>query len=189
MRQLLGTAAFMLLVAQAASADTASSWADEVRFGVYQHDSGLIGTHKEDGADFALEVLSRPVVALRLIGTPRLVLGGAFNTAGQTSQIYLAIDKQLNLFRSIFSERDAIYVEGTIGGVWHNGKLDVSNTPLDTQWKSHGSRFLFRPGLALGYRFNDRWSLAASLNHISNANLAKPNQGMNDIGLLLGMRL
>jgi lipid A 3-O-deacylase len=189
MRFLLRVAAMAaFLLPRAALADS-SPWADEVRFGVYQHDSGWIGTHKENGTDFALEVLSRPVTALWLIGTPRLVLGGALNTAGKTSQVYVAIDKQLDLFKQVFSREDAVFVEGTIGGVWHNGKLNVSNNPsLDAHWKSHGSRFLFRPGLAVGYRFNERWSLAASLNHISNANLAKPNQGMNDIGLLLGMR-
>jgi hypothetical protein len=167
----------------------AQSFFDEVRVGAYQHDSGLIGTHKEKGADFAVEFLSRPVTALWIIGTPRFVFGGALNSAGQTDQIYLGIDKQLDIVKSVFTPRDAFYIEGTIGGVWHSGKQDVRGTPLETRWKSHGSAFLFRPGLALGYRINETWSIAASLNHISNANLSKPNEGSNDIGVLIGMKL
>lgn len=162
---------------------------DEVRFGLYQHDTGIIGNHKEEGADLALEIMSRPVTALSLIGSPRFVFGGVYNTAGQTDQIYLGIDKQLDFAKGVFSSKDAFFVEGTIGGVWHNGKHDVQGTPLESRWKSHGGSFLFRPGLALGYRFNERWSLAVSLNHISNAGLASSNEGSNDLGLLLGMKL
>lgn len=171
------------------SAAYGGSFTDEIRIGLYQHDSGIIGNHKEEGADIAAELLSRPVTALWLIGSPRLVFGGAYNTAGQTSQIYLGIDKQLDFAKGVFSRNDAFFVEGTIGGVWHNGKQDVVGTPLESRWKSHGGVFLFRPGLALGYRFNERWSIAASLNHISNAGLSNRNEGMNDIGLLLGMKL
>jgi len=167
----------------------AQSFFDEVRFGAYQHDSGLIGTHKEAGADFAFEALSRPVTALWLIGTPRFVIGGAVNTAGKTNQIYLGIDKQLDFAHALFSDHDALFIEGTIGGVWHSGKQDVRGTPLEASWKSHGSAFLFRPGLAAGYRFNEKWSIAISLNHISNASLSTPNEGSNDLGLLIGMKL
>jgi lipid A 3-O-deacylase len=162
---------------------------NELRLGIYQHDTGIIGTHKEEGADFALEALTRPVTALWLIGSPRIVFGGAYNTAGQTSQIYLGIDKQLDFLHNTFSSSDAFFIEGTIGGVWQDGKHDVVGTPLEARWKSHGGSFLFRPGLALGYRFNQTWSIAASLNHISNAGLGNPNEGMNDLGLLIGMKL
>ncbi len=183
----VGVVAAVCLLSPAAYAG--SSVIDEVRLGLYQHDTGIIGNHKEEGADIALELMSRPVTALWLIGSPRIVFGGAYNTAGQTSQIYLGIDKQLDLVHRIFTNTDAFYIEGTIGGVWQNGKHDVVGTPLESRWKSHGGSFLFRPGLALGYRFNERWSLAVSLNHISNAGLAKRNEGMNDLGLLLGMKL
>lgn len=161
---------------------------NEIRLGIYQHDTGIIGNHKEEGADFALEGLSKPVTALRLIGSPRIVIGGAWNTAGQTSQIYLGIDKQLNFLEGSFTPSDSFFVEGTIGGVWQNGKHDVVGTPLESRWKSHGGSFLFRPGLALGYRFNEHWSIAASLNHISNAGLGKRNEGMNDLGILIGRK-
>ena len=183
------TVALICLVLPCFGSAQARTFFDEVRFGAYQHDTGLIGTQKEEGADFALELLSRPVTALSLIGSPRIVFGGALNTAGQTSQIYLGVDKQLDFARSVFGKNDAFFVEGTFGGDWQNGKLDVRNTPAEARWKSHGSAFLFRSGLALGYQFNETWSMAVNFNHISNANLATPNEGMNDLGLLIGMKL
>jgi hypothetical protein len=162
---------------------------DEVRFGVFDHDSGIIGSHKEDGVDYALEVLTGPLIKTRLLGAPRLVLGGAINSAGQTDQAYLGIDGQWTLARALFSRRDAIYFEATIGGGWNDGKIDVIGTPLEADWKSHGSHFLIRSGASLGYRFGTRWAMAFAFNHISNSGLAHKNEGMNDIGLLLGFKI
>lgn len=162
---------------------------DEIRLGVFQHDTGIIGSRKERGTDFALEVLTGPLIKFRLLGSPGLVLGGAVNSAGQTDQAYLGIVGQWTLARSLFSRRDAFYFEATIGGAWNDGKIDVIGTPLEANWKSHGSHYLIRSGAALGYRFNTRWSMALSINHISNAGLAHRNEGMNDVGIVLGMKI
>jgi len=162
---------------------------DEMRVGVFQHDSAIIGTRKENGVDFALEVLTGPLMRSRLLGAPRIVLGGAINSAGKTDQLYLGIDGQWTLARGLLSRRDAFSFEATIGGGWNDGKIDVVGTPLEATWKSHGSHFLIRSGASLGYRFNTRWSLAFAFNHISNAGLARRNEGMNDLGLLLGLKL
>ena len=183
-----GWASAVVAIFLVATASYGQGWVDEVRLGVYQHDTGLIGTQKEHGADIALESLTSPVKPLWFIGTPRIVFGGVWNTAGQTNQIYLGIDKQLDFLHGTFSSKDSFFIEGTIGGVWHSGKHDVQGTPLESKWKSHGGSFLFRPGLALGYRFNEHWSIAGSLNHISNANLGSTNEGSNDLGILIGWR-
>ena len=159
---------------------------DEVRLGVYQHDTPLVGTHRESGADFGFEALSSPIWNQ---SAPRFVLGGLVNTNGQTDQIYAGFAGAWDFVHRIFSQDDAFFLEGMVGGAWHDGKLDVRGTPLAQHWKSHGSRFLFHTGFDIGYRFNPKWSLALTFFHISNANLAQPNQGMNDIGLRVGMRL
>ena len=113
----------------------------------------------------------------------------ALNSAGRTSQFYTGLNAQWDYARNVFTNADALYLEGTIGGDWNNGKTDVRGTPLEASWKSHGSHLLFRSGFALGYRFNATWSVAVAFNHISNAGLATPNEGMNDLGLLVGMKL
>jgi hypothetical protein len=162
---------------------------DEIRLGVFQHDTGIIGTRKEDGVDFAAEVLTGPLMKFRLLGSPRLVVGGAVNSAGQTDQAYLGIVGQWTFARALFSRRDAFYFEATIGGGWNDGKIDVVGTPLAAGWKSHGSHYLIRSGASLGYRFNTRWSMAFGINHISNAGLAHRNEGMNDVGFVLGLKV
>lgn len=162
---------------------------DEVRFGVFQHDSGIIGTRKERGTDFALEVLTGTLFKSRLLGSPRIVLGGAVNSARQTDQAYLGFTGQWTLARALFARRDAIYFEASIGGDWNDGKIDVSGTPLQASWKSHGSHFLIRSGASLGYRLNRRWSVGMALTHISNAGLAHKNEGMNDLGLVIGLKI
>jgi len=159
---------------------------EEVRFGVYQHDTPIVGTHRESGADFGFEALSPPLWSN---SAPRFVLGGIVNTAGKTDQIYAGFAGIWDFAHHIFSADDAFFLEGMVGGAWHDGKLDVRGTPLAQDWKSHGSRFLFHTGFDVGYRFNPTWSIALTFFHISNANFTQPNQGMNDVGLRLGMRI
>ena len=159
---------------------------DEVRFAVYQHDTPIIGSHRESGADFGIEALSTPLWSN---SAPRLVLGGTVNTAGKTDEIYFGFAGTYDVFHRILTADDAFFIEGMVGGAVHDGKLDVRGTPLAQTWKSHGSRFVFHTGFDIGYRFNPTWSLALTFFHISNANLAQPNQGSNDIGLRLGYRL
>ena len=162
---------------------------DEIRLGIFQHDTGIVGARKEDGIDFVGEVLTGPLIKFRLLGSPRLVLGGAINSAGKTDQAYLGIVGQWTLARALFSRSDAFYFEATIGGGWNDGKIDVIGTPLESSWKSHGGHYLIRSGAYLGYRFNPRWSVAFGINHISNAGLVHRNEGMNDVGLVLGVKI
>jgi lipid A 3-O-deacylase len=159
---------------------------DEVRVAVYQHDTPIIGSHRESGADFGFEALSTPLWSQ---SAPRFVLGGIVNTAGKTDQIYAGFAGTYDFLHRIFTGDDAVFIEGMVGGAVHDGKLDVRGTPAAQEWKSHGSRFVFHVGFDFGYRFNPTWSLALTFFHISNANIAQPNQGSNDIGLRLGMRL
>jgi hypothetical protein len=183
---LLALAGFVVGTAPAAAA-----WGplDEVRLGVYQHDTGLIGTQKELGIDTQLEVLTRPLIPLSIVGAPRIAIGGVVNSAGYTDQIFAGFDGQWNFVHNVFTGGDAFFVEGFLGGCWHDGKKDVIGTAQEQYWKSHGGHFLFRTGFDFGYRFSPRWALGVSFYHVSNANIVKPNEGMNDIGLRLGMKL
>lgn len=189
MRNRPASAAFGVVVCLAISpkiAEADSGIFNETRLGVYQHDTGLIGNQKESGVDFSFEVLSRPLFSLS-IGSPRVVVGSVVNTAGQTNQVYAGFADYWNFAQSVFTPGDAFFIEGTVGVDWHDGKIDVVGTPLESDWKSHGSRFLIRSGGDLGYRINPTWSVALSFNHISNADLATRNEGMNDLGLRVGM--
>lgn len=161
----------------------------EVRFGALDHDTALVGSSKEDGVDLGIEALFQPSQALALIGSPRPVVGVLLNTEGQTNQIYAGLIAQRQFAHDVFRRGDGLFIEGMVGVALHDGETDVRGTPEDEHWKSHGSNVLFHTGFGAGYRFNERWSLSVEFHHISNANLAQPNQGANDIGLRLGLRL
>jgi lipid A 3-O-deacylase len=177
-------AAVMLCAAPEASAQAIS----EVRVGVLDHDTGLVGSSKEDGFDVGVEILSQPIDALAFIGAPRVVGGLQLNSEGYTNQLYAGLLAQRDFADGVFTQNDAFFIEGLVAIAYHDGKIDVRSTPEDAEWKSHGSEFLFRTGFGVGYRFNDTWSLTATFAHISNANFEEPNQGSNDVGLRLGMR-
>jgi len=161
---------------------------DEVRVGLLDHDTGLVGTSKEDGVDLGIELFSQPIEALDFIGSPRVVVGAIINSENQTNQLYAGLAAQRTFASDVFRPNDGFFVEGLVAVAYHDGKIDVRNTPEDAEWKSHGSEFVFRTGFGVGYRFNETWSLTATFAHISNANFAEPNQGANDVGLRLGMR-
>ena len=186
-RRSIRHAAATFAAALCVSVGAGSALGGEVRFGLYQHDTGIVGTHKEAGIDYVGEVLSEPLDFLSLIGSPRFMFGGALNSAGKTDQVYAGLTKEWDFVHSVFARQDAFFLEGTIGGDWNDGKRDVLGTPAQASWKSHGSHYLFRIGTDFGYRFNRKWTMAASFFHISNAGLADRNEGMNEIGLRVGM--
>ena len=84
---IFGAVAFLIMLSSSALAR--HSPVDEVRLGFFQHDSAIIGTRKEKGIDFAFEILSGPLVRSRLLGLPRVVLGGALNSSYNAGTITL----------------------------------------------------------------------------------------------------
>jgi lipid A 3-O-deacylase len=188
-RRLIPLALVFAVTAPAGAAFAQQHLIDEVRFGIYDHDTDLIGSKKEGGADLILEVLSRRITWLDLIGGPKLLLGAAVNTTGRTDQVYFGLIRRWELFQDVIKSGDEIFLEGTLGGSWHDGRLDVIGTPEEETWKSHGSRLVFRENVGIGYRFSAKWSVTVNLNHISNAGLAERNEGMNGIGMTVNMAM
>jgi lipid A 3-O-deacylase len=192
-KQLTALLAGATIVAAASIAGEARAnefrFVDEVRIGVLEHDTGLGGGDtKEGGFDVGLELVTSPIDQLSLIGSPRAVFGLQVNSDGYTNMAYAGFLAQKDFAEGVFSADDAFFIEGTVGVAYHDGAIDVRLRPEDAEWKSHGSYWLFRTGFGAGYRFNERVSLTATFAHISNANLAQPNQGANDVGLRLGVR-
>jgi len=161
---------------------------DEFRLGVFEHDASVLGHQKESGEDIGAELLFTSPSLLEIIGSPRPVIGALFNTAGQTDQAYAGLTWTWDFLHNVLMTGDGFYVEGTLGGGVNNGHINVTDPYESQHEKSLGSNVLFREDIDLGYRFTPRWSLALSYNHISNADLATRNEGLNDIGVRLGMK-
>jgi lipid A 3-O-deacylase len=157
----------------------------EARLGVYAHDASLFGHQKESGADIGMELLFQPIP---ILWEPRPVIGGLVNTDGETDQAYIGLTWTWDFAQNVLNDGDGFYAEATLGGGWNDGKINVTNPVEQESRKSLGSHILFREDADLGYHINPVWSVAISYNHISNADLATRNEGINDIGVRVGMK-
>ena len=149
----------------------------EIRGGVYAHDISFWSFHRENGADINGEVLFVSPSFLETVWSPRPHLGATLNTDGKTSFLYSGLTWEYDLPADFF-------VDANLGLAAHNGKLDTD----DSNRKSLGSPVLFRLGAALGYNLTEKINISIQFEHMSNAYIANPNEGMDNAGLRLGYR-
>jgi hypothetical protein len=150
----------------------------EIRGGILAHDQDFLvsGIRREDGVNGNLELLFRPLLA-GPYGTLRPALGGTFNVAGGTSFVYLDARYEIETTSGIF------FGIG-LGGAVHDGELRL----VDPARKALGSRVLFHIPVEIGVRWEGRHSLSIYAEHVSNANLASANEGIDNIGVRYGYR-
>ncbi|WP_285907934.1 acyloxyacyl hydrolase [Pseudodesulfovibrio pelocollis] len=158
-------------------ADAGDTIVSEVRGGVYAHDISFWSFHRENGADINGEVLFVSPSFLEAVWSPRPHLGATVNTSGNTSFLYSGLTWEYDLPADFF-------VDANLGLAAHNGKLDTDNHKR----KSLGSPVLFRLGAALGYNITEKVNISIQFEHMSNAYIVSPNEGMDNVGLRLGYR-
>ena len=170
--------------------------ASEAMLGVYQHDimDGIShGGHFEHGKDIVVGLRTTSLDELSFLGKPRVHVILGLNTLGGTDFAAAGFS-----WRFGFGPEDRFYLEPGIGAAIHTGAvnlpspLDPGLTQAEIDKRLHdfatkldlGSRVLFEPELALGWKATDRWSLEVSWIHMSHAQLAGPqNPGLGDFGL------
>jgi lipid A 3-O-deacylase len=157
---------------------------NEVKAGLLAHDVGFLGDHTERGFDVNLEMLFNSPDILAIIGSPRPHLGGDYNTAGQTSDVFTGLTWGISVIQNLFRPGDAVFLTGSLGGAYQTGYID--NAPLGR--KLLGSPVLFRESAELGYQVTPVISVSAILEHISNANLGQHNAGITSAGARLGFK-
>jgi lipid A 3-O-deacylase len=173
----------LLLAATAASAligmsipATAADWADEIRLGVYDHNSNLFATrHETSSPDINAEMLFKSPAFLSPIWSPRPQLGVNISTGSGTSIAYAGLAWDYNL-------TDSLFVEASFGGAIHNGETDHRTANR----QDYGCRVMFHENASVGWRFDAQNSLMLTLDHMSNASLCSPNPGLTDIGVRYG---
>lgn len=150
----------------------------EINLGVLDHDTDHLwsGFSRESGVDINVEAMFTPSFEI-FGGAIRPVAGASINTSGDTSKLYIAARWRYQFDRGVFFGLG-------VGGAVHDGETDVKSDDA----KALGSRFLFHNALELGYRFKDNSTLAFYFDHVSNASLADPNQGLDTLGIRLGYR-
>jgi lipid A 3-O-deacylase len=169
--------------------------AGEAMLGVYQHDimdKISHGGHFEHGKDIVFGFRTASLDELSAIWSPHVHFIVGLNTLGETSYAAAGFD-----WRFKFGPDDRFYIEPGIGAAIHNGSVNLPSpfdpglTQQEINKRIHdfqtkldlGSRVLFEPELALGWKATDRWSLEMSWIHMSHAQLAGPqNPGLGDFG-------
>ncbi len=61
----------------------------------------------------------------------------------------------------------------------HDGKLETN----EEDKKELGSHILLRIPIEIGYMLNERHRVSIAFDHVSNANLSSPNEGLDTFGL------
>ncbi len=157
----------------------------ELRGGIAAQGFGGQGVDKEQGAALNGEIVFRSPEFLSVILAPRPVLGAtiAFDSDA-TSQIYAGLDWRFDL-----SER--FFVTGGVGGAIHNGETSPFDPVIDTGRQGHttflGCRALFRLNANAGVRITERLNASLYWSHLSNANLCDTNEGLDNLGVRLGL--
>ncbi|QJB56086.1 acyloxyacyl hydrolase [Pseudodesulfovibrio sp. zrk46] len=166
----------LLFTASVAQAE-GDSIVSEIRGGVYAHDISFWSFHRESGADINAEVLFTSPDMLEAIWAPRPHVGVTVNTSGDTSHAYTGLTWEYFL-------TDRFFVDGSLGLSAHNGYLNTNKSDR----KSLGSPVLFRVGAAVGVNLTEKVNVSVQYEHMSNAYIANPNEGMDNVGLRLGYR-
>ena len=156
-------AALLLLAVLVASAQ-----ALEIRAGVSAHDIASLWGHtkKESGAALGLEFIPGRRSLLRPIFGATIIPGG-------TSKVYSG-----GLFQ--FEPTRGLILGLSLGGAIHTGGLESNGG------RGYGSRLLFRLSAEVGLALSERVRAYLILDHISNGNLAAPNDGLDILGAFLG---
>jgi lipid A 3-O-deacylase len=157
---------------------------DEVDVGVLAHDVTLFGHHVESGSDVNLEVLFLPPDFLSFIGSPRPMIGGDINTAGNTSSGYLGLTWGVSFIHDLLISGDSIFATAGLGGAVQDGY----ELTAPAGRKRLGSPVLFHLSTELGYQFTPSINIGLFIDHMSNANLAPRNAGITNLGVRLGFR-
>lgn len=151
----------------------------EFHVGLAAHDvDGLwSGESKEKGPDLCMEVIFNRSLFHLLSATAYPNVGVSLNTRGDTSKIYGGFMLQ-------WEPVSAFSFSVGLGLALHNGERDTDSADR----KSLGSRVLFRIPIEFGYAITPRHRIILAFDHVSNAYLASPNEGMDSLGLVYGYR-
>lgn len=191
------------IAACAALVGATSASAGELLVGAYKHDVTFIGkavglgaAGREDGVDFHLGYRTDRIDNWRWLGRPQAHAFVSLNSENTSNFVAAGLSWPID-----FGDEGGFYLRPGMGLAYTDGetglppvnepgisqeeiqrRLVLYNTRID-----FGSKVLFEPELALGYRFSDRLSAELSYVHLSNGQIFHQgkNQGLDDLGVRL----
>jgi lipid A 3-O-deacylase len=148
--------------------------AQELKIGIMQHDFDTKFDHRyEKGQNIIAEYLFDKMPNY-LRAHPHI--GASINSKGFTSNIYTGLTWQFDL-------KDTFLIEVSLGASLNNGERRTSK-----KRRALGSKLMFRESFSVGYLIDKQHSVAIMIDHISNADIRKPNPGLTDLGMRYGYR-
>ena len=144
------------------------------------HDVGAFGRKKESGKNVNIELRFIPFGGWlwELIQSPEPHIGGHYNTGENTNQLYVG-------GTWIFDLGWGLFAGGSLGFALHDGETETD--VLDR--KELGLPVLFRESVEFGYWVDEHHGLSFHLDHISNASIAKNNEGLDSFSLRYTYRI
>jgi hypothetical protein len=148
-----------------------------VRLGLLFHDMGGLwsNTRAEGGVDWNAEIVFKKPSFMLWGGAILPNIGLSVNSRGDTSKVYGGAVWEFKFDNGFF------FNVGT-GLAVHNGQLESD----DANKKQLGSRILFREPIEFGFTFHEHHRISIMFDHISNADLAEPNEGLDTLGVRYG---
>ena len=166
---------FLALALLAPGSTLAQGFLYEMRGGVLAHDIPIVAAGRyEYGIGLNAELVFSPSLPL-LGGDIRPALGGTFATNNGTSLIYA--DAKWEWSGPLF------FFGRGLGPAIQTGELQYVNGR-----KGLGSRVLFHVPVEIGVQISPSARISAYYEHVSNAFLAYPNPGMDNIGIRFAHR-
>ncbi|QJU57939.1 acyloxyacyl hydrolase [Sphingomonas sp. AP4-R1] len=147
--------------------------------GLYKHDVNIFAKKlHEGGADIEAGIRGDAISALGFVGGPAPYAFVSVNTDGGTNFAAAGLS---------WTFGGPIYVRPGIGIAVHDGPL---RRYRGTDRIDLGSRVLFKPELAIGWQVAPRWSVEASLTHLSHAQIfSHQNPGVDMAGIRVNFHL
>ena len=118
----------------------------------------------------------QPTDPLMRYFTPQPHIGASFNLGSRTSFVFAGLSWNIDLSPRVF-------IEASFGGALHDGHRGGI---LREDRAALGCSPLFRESASLGYRFSERLSFMATVEHYGNAGLCTENRGLTNIGARFG---
>ncbi len=153
------------------------SFISETRFGLLAQDPW--SPEAQTGALHGEVLFARPFQPsdpLMRYFTPQPHIGASFNLGSRTSFVFAGLTWNIDLSPRVF-------VEASFGGALHDGHR---GGVVREDRAALGCSPLFRESASLGYRFSERLSFMATVEHYGNAGLCSENRGLTNIGARFG---
>jgi hypothetical protein len=195
-----------IMLAAVAALTTTPVHAGEVFGGLFAHDVTFIGdtigvgaAGVEDGVDLHLGYRTGKIEAMRLIGRPAVYGFVSVNSENTSNYGGVGLGWTVPL-------GSRFYLQPGVGIVYTDGEDELPDfrepgiSPAEAQRRAalraerieFGSKLLFEPELAIGYRLTERVAAELAYVHISNGRIigdSDQNDGMDTVGVRITYKL